>query len=311
MQNFIKNHHHRGRFAPSPTGPLHFGSLVAAMGSYLDARSCDGEWLVRIEDLDRTREINGATQLILETLVKFGFCWDGEIIYQSRRTDAYAAAIEKLANRHLAYPCACTRKEITERALTGVEGAIYPGTCRKGLAEGREGRSIRVKTSEGPINISDAIQGPLIQQIDREIGDFIIRRGDGYHAYQLAVVIDDAWQGITHIVRGADLLSSTPRQVFLQKLFGLSHPIYAHLPLAVDNQGRKLSKQHHDAPVDPKQPMDALLQALAFLHQPLPPQRPNSLDEFWRWATAHWSLAAIPAIHQIPASSLRYLNNLR
>ncbi|MCU7931951.1 MAG: tRNA glutamyl-Q(34) synthetase GluQRS [Candidatus Thiodiazotropha sp. (ex Codakia rugifera)] len=305
------NQSYRGRFAPSPTGPLHFGSLVAAMGSYLDARSCDGEWLVRIEDLDRTREIDGATQLILGTLEKFGFHWDGEITYQSRRTEAYAAAVEKLTKRQLAYPCTCTRKEISERAVNGAEGAIYPGTCRHGLAEGREGRSIRILTSEQIINITDTIQGPLTQQIDREIGDFIIRRADGYHAYQLAVVIDDAWQGITHIVRGADLLSSTPRQVFLQKLLRLSQPIYTHLPLVVDNQGRKLSKQHRDAPVDPKQPMDALLQALAFLHQPLPPQRPGSLDEFWQWATAHWSLAAIPATRQIPASSLKYLNSLR
>jgi glutamyl-Q tRNA(Asp) synthetase len=311
MTDLEQNRDYRGRFAPSPTGELHFGSLVAAMGSYLDARSHDGEWYVRMEDLDRTREVKGAARSILLTLEHFGFCWDGEIIYQSQRTAAYAEALENLIQAQLAYPCGCSRKFIEKQAKYGAEGAIYPGNCRDGMKQGSSQSSIRVYTSDEAITITDSLQGPVSQQLNREVGDFVIRRADGYHAYQLAVVIDDAWQGITDIIRGADLLNSTPRQHYLQQLLGLPHPAYAHLPLAVDDQGRKLSKQFRDAPVDPKQPMDALLHALAFLNQPLPPARPQTTEAFWQWALPHWSLSAVPGQLQIPATSRRYLNNLR
>ncbi|MCU7937353.1 MAG: tRNA glutamyl-Q(34) synthetase GluQRS [Candidatus Thiodiazotropha sp. (ex Dulcina madagascariensis)] len=294
MTKFVTNPPYRGRFAPSPTGSLHFGSLVAALGSYLDARHRGGEWLVRMEDLDRTREVEGSAALILRTLEGFGFHWDGEALYQSRRTEAYAVALEAMTRAGLSYPCGCSRREIIEKADTGSEGPIYPGTCRKGLADDGTTHSIRILTDDRVIEIRDAIQGPVRQNLAREIGDFVIRRADGFHAYQLAVVVDDAWQEITHVVRGADLLSSTPRQCYLQQCLGLPRPDYAHLPLAVDDQGRKLSKQHQDAPVDPERPLEALLQALAFLNQPLPPERPASLDEFWRWSIAHWSLATIP-----------------
>ncbi len=305
------NRQYRGRFAPSPTGRLHFGSLVAALGSYLDARAHHGEWYVRMEDLDRTREVKGAAKSILLTLERFGFQWDGEILYQSRRTDAYNDALDRLLQARLAYPCGCSRRLIEKHADSGPGGSIYPGTCRGGIPEGKKGRSIRVLTTTQPVSVHDSLQGGISQQISNETGDFVIRRADGYHAYQLAVVVDDAWQGITHVIRGADLLGSTPRQHYLQQLLQLPHPVYAHLPLAVDQHGRKLSKQFKDAPVDPRHPMEALLHALAFLDQPLPAQRPDNLDMFWQWAVSHWSLASVPSRRQIPATSRRNLNNLR
>lgn len=302
---------YRGRFAPSPSGKLHFGSLVAAMGSYLDARSHQGEWYVRMEDLDRSREVKGAAKSILQTLEGFGFSWDGEVIYQSQRNEAYQEAVDRLLQARHAYPCGCSRKSIEAQSKHGREGAIYPGTCRDGLAPGSEARSVRVYTNDVEVTIKDSVQGRISQRLNSEIGDFVIRRADGFHAYQLAVVIDDAWQGITDIVRGADLLSSSPRQYYLQQLLGLPHPRYAHLPLAVDDQGRKLSKQCGDRPVNPAQPMETLLHALAFLNQPLPPQCPETIGEFWAWALSHWSLSAIEAQPQIPATSRRYLNNFR
>ncbi|MEW8506477.1 MAG: tRNA glutamyl-Q(34) synthetase GluQRS [Candidatus Thiodiazotropha sp.] len=311
MPDREENRRYRGRFAPTPSGELHFGSLVAALGSYLDARSHQGEWYVRMEDLDRTREVKGAADSILMTLEKLGFQWDGEIVYQSQRSAAYADAVERLMAARLAYPCGCSRKMIEKSAKSGAEGAIYPGTCRGGVAKGRTGRSIRVLTTDQAITIEDSVQGLISQRLNREIGDFVIRRADGYHAYQLAVVIDDAWQGITDVIRGVDLLNSTPRQHYLQRLLQLPHPGYAHLPLAVDAQGRKLSKQYKDTPVDPKRPIDALLRALDFLNQPLPPQRPENLETFWQWALPNWSLARVPGDLQIPAASRRNLNSFR
>jgi len=292
---------YRGRFAPSPTGSLHFGSLVAALGSYLDARARQGQWLVRMEDLDRTREVKGAADEILRTLDRFGFEWDGEVLYQSRRTEAYAGALDGLLREDLAYACGCTRKEINLAATTGLEGAIYPGTCSRGLPPGRKGRAIRLRTLNRTVNLADRIQGCLQQDLARDIGDFVIRRADGYHAYQLAVVVDDAWQGINQIVRGADLLTSTPRQLHLQNLLQLPHPAYAHLPLAVDEMGRKLSKQSRDAPVETARPLQSLLQALAHLGQALPPETPADLREFWTWAIAHWDpLRISPVLNRQP-----------
>jgi len=291
---------YRGRFAPSPTGELHFGSLVAALGSYLDARNHQGQWLLRMEDLDRTREVKGAADAILRSLDAFGFEWDGPVCYQRHRSEAYAEAIDRLLQEGQAYACSCSRKQIAESAPVGDEGPIYPGTCRTRHLQARHTRSIRLLTRDEEIAFRDHIQGPVRQNTGREIGDFVIRRADGFHAYQLAVVVDDAWQGITRVVRGADLLLSTPRQCHLQQLLGLSRPEYAHLPLAVDTAGRKLSKQHGDAPVDARQPLTALMRALAFLHQPLPPERPVSLDDFWAWGVKNWSLSAIPAQRRLP-----------
>ncbi len=294
---------YRGRFAPSPTGPLHFGSLVAALGSYLDARHHLGAWLLRMEDLDRTREVKGAADAILRLLDRFAFEWDGPVCYQSRRREDYEEALETLRRDGLAYPCACSRKQIAGSAMTGPEGPIYPGTCRSGIAKGTRGRSIRLLTEDETIEFRDRIQGRIQQNPGREIGDFVIRRADGYHAYQLAVVLDDAWQEITHVVRGADLLSSTPRQCYLQSLLALPRPDYAHLPLAVDRNGRKLSKQYRDAPVDPRHPLDALLQAYAFLGQEPPPERPLDPADFWRWAIAQWTPERVPARPRIPVAS--------
>jgi glutamyl-Q tRNA(Asp) synthetase len=292
---------YRGRFAPSPTGSLHFGSLVAALGSYLDARAHQGQWLVRMEDLDRAREVKGAADEILRTLDRFGFEWDGEVRYQSRRTEAYAEALERLLQEDLAYACGCSREEINQAAESGIEGAVYPGTCSRGLPPGRKGRAIRLRTLGRRISLADRIQGSLHQDLACDIGDFVIRRADGYHAYQLAVVVDDAWQGINQIVRGADLLASTPRQLHLQNLLELPHPRYAHLPLAVDGMGRKLSKQSRDAPVETTRPLQALLQALAHLDQPLPPEPPTDLKTFWQWAISHWEPTRIsPAIARQP-----------
>lgn len=294
-----------GRFAPSPTGQLHFGSLVAALGSYLDARSNRGRWLLRMEDLDRTREVKGAADNILRTLDAFGFEWDAPVVYQHQRSEAYEEALAWLLREGLAYPCSCSRREIAESAPIGEEGPIYPGTCRNRHLKRRNSHSIRLLTRDGEIAFSDRIQGPARQNPGREIGDFVIRRTDGFHAYQLAVVVDDAWQGITRVVRGADLLSSTPRQCYLQQLLGFVRPEYAHLPLAVDAQGRKLSKQYRDAPVEPRRPLDALLQALAFLGQPLPPEMPANLDDFWGWATNNWSMEEIPPQRRRPAGKVQ------
>jgi len=285
----------RGRFAPSPTGPLHFGSLVAAVGSFADIRATGGTWLVRMEDLDRTREVPGAADEILRTLDAFGLSWDGAVLYQSRRTDAYAMALKQLATRGFAYPCGCTRREIALHGHRGPEGPVYPGTCRDGLPPGRAARSVRLHVGSARIGFTDAIQGQQDQDLAAAVGDFVLRRADGIHAYQLAVVVDDAEQGITDVVRGADLLSSTPRQILLQRHLGLPKPTYAHLPLAVDAAGRKLSKSLAALPVDRADPLPALLGAWRFLGQPEPSERPENIAEFWSWALATWDRYAIPA----------------
>jgi glutamyl-Q tRNA(Asp) synthetase len=285
---------YRGRFAPSPTGPLHFGSLVAAVGSYLDARSCSGEWLVRMEDIDPPREIPGAADLILQTLEAYGFEWDGAVLHQNTRSEAYESALERLRQNGALYACACTRKEIIDSALRGIDGPVYPGTCRSGL-NGRQSRAWRVRTTQQEIAFEDAIQGPQAQVLERDIGDFVLKRADGFYAYQLAVVVDDAEQGISHVVRGADLLDSTPRQIHLQRLLQLPTPHYAHLPLATNGAGEKLSKQTLAPPLSFDQAPVTLWQALHFLGQ-LPPRElaTADLDSLWQWARQHWQLGAVP-----------------
>ncbi len=293
---------YRGRFAPSPTGPLHFGSLVAAVGSYLEAKTHGGLWLLRMEDLDPPREQPGAADAILRTLEACGMAWDGEIMYQSRRSETYRAALARLEAQGLAYVCGCTRREIADSGL-GPDGAlIYPGTCRAGLAPGKTPRVTRVLVGAGVIGFEDALQGPLRQDLAAETGDFVLRRADGLHAYQLAVVIDDADQGITDVVRGADLLDSTPRQIRLQRLLGLPTPRYLHLPAAVDANGEKLSKQTLAPPVDARDPVPALVQALEFLGQAPPEQlRHATLAEFWSWSLAHWDAGRIARVRSLPA----------
>jgi len=275
-----------GRFAPSPTGPMHFGSLVAALASWLDARAARGRWLVRIEDLDAPRQQPGAAAVILRTLERLGLAWDGQVIYQSVRAPLYEAALARL-QRHT-YWCGCTRREIADSALghAGDGAQIYPGTCSRGLAPGRTPRALRLRAAAGAIGFRDRVQGAQSQTLAREVGDFVLYRADGQFAYQLAVVVDDAEQGVTDVVRGADLLDSTARQIHLQALLGVPAPRYLHVPVAVNAHGEKLSKQTGARPVDPAQRDRVLSEALRFLGQPATPD----LDE----AVAAWDVAAIP-----------------
>ena len=293
---------YRGRFAPSPTGPLHFGSLVAAVGSYLEAKIHNGAWLVRMEDLDTPRCVPGAADDILRTLEAFGLHWDEDVIYQSRRTTAYEEALHQLQRLSAVYPCACTRKEIADSALHGIDGQIYPGTCRNGIPAGREGRAWRVLTDSRPIEFDDTLQGFISQHLEHEIGDFVVKRADGLFAYQLAVVVDDAFQKITHVVRGADLLTSTPRQIYLQQLLGFPTPLYMHLPLAVNARGEKLSKQTMAAPVDAHKPQAALWHALTFLRQAPPAELVGAdLKTLWSWATENWNSEKLKGVITLPA----------
>jgi len=291
---------YRGRFAPSPTGPLHFGSLVAAVGSYLEAKHHHGAWLVRMEDLDTPRCTVEAADGILRTLEAFGLYWDEDVIYQSQRTAAYGEALHQLQTMDSVYPCACTRKEIADSALHGIDGQIYPGTCRNGIPAGREGRAWRVRTDDKIVNFDDALQGKISQRLESEIGDFVVKRADGLFAYQLAVVVDDAYQNITHVVRGADLLASTPRQIYLQQLLGLSTPAYMHLPIAVNGQGEKLSKQALAAPVGTRNPSAMLWRALTFLQQEPPVELANyDLPALWQWALANWRAKKLAGINTL------------
>lgn len=265
-----------GRFAPSPTGPLHLGSLVAALGSYLFARSCNGRWLLRIDDLDTQRVVPGVADDMLATLETLGFQWDGEPLCQSDREAAYAEALGRLEAIGMAYPCGCSRGEIA-RIATAPHGTAdelaYPGTCRSGLPPGRPPRSIRVRVPDGEISFIDGISGPFAQRLPEVCGDFVVKRADGLFAYHLATVVDDGFMGVNQVVRGADLLASTPRQIHLQRLLGLPEPAYFHLPLVTGPTGGKLSKR--DAAVslaagrDLKKDGGALLlSALEFLGQP-------------------------------------------
>lgn len=291
-----------GRFAPSPTGELHFGSLLAATASFLDARANQGRWLLRMEDLDKPREQPGAADAILQTLEDFGLQWDGQVVYQSQRNDLYEQALATLQARKQVYPCGCSRKEIASIAHSGSQGMIYPGTCREGLPAGKQARAWRLKTSHRLIHFVDAIQGDFTLNIGRDIGDFVVKRADGLFAYQLAVVVDDAQQQISHVVRGADLLPLTPAQIFLQQQLGLPTPAYAHIAVATASNGQKLSKQTQARPVDGKQPVKTLLEVLRFLRlRPPAHLADNHLDDVWRWAIQHWDCQALPQQHEIPA----------
>ena len=292
---------YRGRFAPSPTGPLHFGSLVAAVAGWLDARSCGGEWLVRIEDVDRPRTVPGAEDAILRALEACGLEWDGAIIRQSERSARYEEALERLHARGLVYRCRCSRKEIADSGLQGIEGAIYPGTCRT-LGIGSDVLAAeRLRVADGSVAFVDRLQGPVEHDVAREIGDFVLKRRDGLFAYQLAVVVDDADQEITDVVRGADLLMSTPRQILIQRALGLPTPRYLHLPVATNAAGEKLSKQTHARAIDPRQSVRWLRAALSLLGQQDaegegPPRR------LLEAARRHWRVENVPRTLRIPVN---------
>jgi len=288
-----------GRFAPSPTGPLHVGSLVAALASWLDARRAGGRWLLRMEDLDTPRVIPGAADAILRQLDAFGLGWDGEVLWQSARREAYEAALRALAPH--SYPCACTRRELEDSALALDGARIYPGTCRHGIpagkskrAAGRTAFAVRVRSCEAPIRFSDRVQGELVQSVAREVGDFVLRRADGLIAYQLAVVVDDGEQGVTDVVRGADLLDSTARQIHLQRLLGLPTPRYLHVPVAVNAAGEKLSKQTRAPDATPSD----MARALHFLG--MTPPDGAAPSELLPWAIGAWDPARIRAARTSP-----------
>ncbi len=259
-----------GRFAPSPTGPLHLGSLVAAVGSWLFARSSGGRWLVRMEDLDTPRVVPGAADDILRTLERFGLTWDGEVVFQSQRTERYEDALRILRVKELVFLCGCTRADLARAASAPAEGdaaetgaTIYPGTCRGGLPPGRAARAFRFRVPPGVFTFEDLLFGSLSEDVEKTVGDFVVKRADGSYAYQLAVVVDDAAQGVTEVVRGADLLDSTARQIALQRALGLPTPSYAHLPLVLGADGKKLGKRDGALPLDSLNPA-RLREALAF-----------------------------------------------
>ena len=274
-----------GRFAPSPTGPLHAGSLLAAVGSYLDARTNDAGWLVRIEDLDTPRVIAGCADQMLRTLEAFGFEWDGPVVYQSQRRDAYESALQALTAAGRTFRCSCSRKDLSGNGAEEPHG--YPGTCRLGPT--RDGpTALRFRVGDGRLCFDDLYLGLQCHELTR-CGDFVVRRRDGLVSYQLAVVVDDAWQQVTRVVRGADLLASTPWQMDLQDALGLPRPIYGHLPLLVEKDGAKLSKSRRAVPLDPSLAPQALTSTLTHLSQAPPPDLAHSsIKDVWKWAVAHW-----------------------
>jgi len=288
-----------GRFAPTPSGFLHFGSLVAALAYWLDARAVGGRWLLRMEDTDPPREMPGARDAILHTLEGYGLEWDGEVVFQSQRHAAYAEVVERLFRQGLAYACTCSRKQ-----LEGSNG-IYPGTCRN-AGHAREGAAIRLRVPELTYRFNDRVQGEFAQHLGREVGDFIIQRRDGLYAYQLAVVLDDAWQGVTDIVRGADLLDNTPRQLYLQELLGFSQPRYLHIPLIIQPDGHKLGKSYRSPPLAPEQATPLLLRALRALGQATDPALESaSPGEVLAVARQQWRPDAIASRMTVPEADLR------
>jgi glutamyl-Q tRNA(Asp) synthetase len=279
-----------GRFAPSPTGPLHLGSLLAAVGSYLDARTTGAGWLVRIEDLDTPRVVPGCADEQLRVLENFGFEWDGEVLYQSTRREAYRDAMSRLTASGRTFRCSCTRKELAGIAANEDEALAYPGTCRAGPT--RDGpTSLRFRVGGTPIHFEDLFLGP--QRFDH-VGDVVIERRDGFATYQLAVVVDDAFQSVTRVVRGADLLTSTPWQIELQQALGFARPIYGHLPLVTEPDGAKLSKSRRALPLELTSAPRALFSTLTYLSQSPPADLAySSIKEVWKWALAHWNPQAL------------------
>ena len=295
----MKDSAYIGRFAPTPSGYLHFGSLVAALASYLDARSVGGQWLLRMEDLDPPREMPGAQDAILRSLELYGFEWDGALVRQSERHEHYAALIERLFAEGLAYACTCSRKQ-----LEGC-GGIYPGTCRNAGHPDHDA-AIRLRVPQLEYRFVDRVQGEFRQHLGHEVGDFVIRRRDGLFAYQLAVVLDDGWQGVTDVVRGADLLDSTPRQLDLQELLGRPQPRYLHVPLIIQPDGHKLGKSYRSPPLPADQAPPLLARALRALGQQPPAELTHAtVHEVLAWGIAHWDATRIPRSRTLAEAQLR------
>ena len=276
-----------GRFAPSPTGDLHFGSLVAAVASYLNSRSRGGQWLVRVDDIDPPREVAGSADRIILALQRFGLRSDQPVLFQSQRREQHRATVEELLNSGLAFPCGCSRKDLPP-------SGIYPGTCRDGIPGGKTARAVRLRVSSQPVRFDDLIQGPISENLEATTGDFIIWRADDLPAYQLAVVVDDAFQGVTEVVRGHDLLGSTARQVHVARSLELPLPAYAHHPVVTTADQQKLSKRLQSDPISSFSRPKTLYSALRFLGQECP--EGLSLDELWGWALDNWDLSMVPRI---------------
>jgi glutamyl-Q tRNA(Asp) synthetase len=277
-----------GRFAPSPTGDLHLGSLYTAAASFLDARAHDGCWLVRVEDLDGPRVVPGSADGILRTLSRFGFEWDGDVAYQSERADRYAAALDSLRARGLTFQCSCSRLQLAEDAR-------YPGHCRNGQLQPGTPCATRVRVDEAVIQFTDRIQGTFRQDVAAAVGDMLVRRRDQLFAYVLAVVVDDAAQGVTHVVRGADLLDNTPRQIHLQRLLGAQTPDYAHVPLLMEPDGRKLAKSSRSVQLDGDSPLPTLVKVFDLLNLSPPPELGQAtVPAAWDWAIGRWNIDRVP-----------------
>ena len=287
-----------GRFAPTPSGPLHFGSLVAALASFLDARAHQGQWLVRIEDIDPPRCQDGASDDILRTLDTFGLHWDGYIGYQSQQQQSYLHALEQLQQQDLLYPCICSRSQLQGQT-------IYPGNCRNQSPPSEQASAWRIKVPCMKLGFDDLIMPAYEENLAQQVGDFILQRKDGLFAYQLAVVVDDAQQGITHVIRGADLYQQTPRQVFLQRCLNLSTPSYGHIPLIINNAGQKLSKQNLATAISASQGPELMSQALQRLGQNLPSELKGApVAEQLAWSIASWKRKKVPAFYQDPVPFL-------
>jgi glutamyl-Q tRNA(Asp) synthetase len=294
--------HYRGRFAPSPTGPLHFGSLVAAVGSYLQSRSQNGRWFLRFDDLDLPRNQAGATDAILRSLHSYGFEWDGEVYYQQNNIDHYQAALDTLLDHDMCYRCVCSRKTV-QQAMQQQQREVYPGSCRNLRLQDAKA-AIRICAPAEAIQFLDTVQGNFSQQLAQDVGDFIIRRADQIFAYQLAVVVDDHIQAISEVVRGADLLDNTPRQIYLQRCLKYKTPDYVHLPIAVNHAGQKLSKQTDASAISDNNISATLYQALKFLGQ----NPPESLQfEFhravWQWAITNWKIVQVQMSSSVTSSA--------
>jgi glutamyl-Q tRNA(Asp) synthetase len=298
-RNTAEPHAYVGRFAPSPTGPLHLGSLICALATYLDARANGGSWLVRMEDLDPPREIPGAADSILNSLKAHGLYWDQQVLWQSQRYEAYAAVVAQLLASGKAFYCDCSRAQLAQH------NNIYQGHCRNRKLPADTPAAVRVRVEgETAISVSDHLQASLQEDVAAAVGDFIIRRRDRLYAYQLAVVVDDAYQGINRVLRGSDLYDSTPRQIYLQQLLALPTPAYTHIPVITNGKGQKLSKQTHAPVLDDDRAIDNLRLALRFLGQSPPAPQVQRLDLLLQHAVEHWKIRAVPARMGIPESSI-------